>query len=153
MTAARTITLEPMELALVLAKKAAEAGEVPVGAVLTHDGKVIAQAYNLTKTRRDPTTHAEILVLQEGARLLQNERLLETVLYVTKEPCAMCAGAIVQARVPVLVYGASDDKMGACGSVVDVIPNKKLNHRPTVIKGVLAAESARLLKDFFRRKR
>lgn len=142
-----------MSRVLSLAQCAARREEVPVGALLVQNGRVIASAYNLTRRRKDPTAHAEILVLQKAALKLRNERFTETVLYVSLEPCAMCAGAIVQARIPLLVYGAVDAKAGACGSVLKVIPNKKLNHRPLVVKNVLAEKSARLLKDFFRWKR
>lgn len=142
-----------MDKALALARMAARKGEVPVGALLVKGGKILAKSGNLTQTNTDPTAHAEILVLQKASRKLRNERLLGTELYVTKEPCAMCAGAIVQARVPVVFFGAYDPKAGACGSVLNVIPNKKLNHQPTVKGGVLAEASARLLRSFFRRKR
>jgi tRNA(adenine34) deaminase len=142
-----------MEKALVLARKAARAGEVPIGAVLVHEGTVIASSYNLTRTKHDPTAHAEIVVLQRGSKILKNERLLDSVLYVTKEPCVMCAGAIVQARVPTVVFGAPDPKTGACGGAFKILPNKKLNHRPAVIKGVLREECAQLLVDFFKKRR
>lgn len=147
------IPLKPMREALALARRAARQGEVPVGAVLTHNGKTIAASHNLTRTRKDPTAHAEVVALQMGAKALKNERLLETVLYVTKEPCVMCAGAIVQARIPIVVYGAPDPKAGACGSAFRVLPSRKLNHRPLVLRDVLGDEGARLLKSFFRRKR
>lgn len=142
-----------MKQTLTLARKAAKAGEVPIGAVIVQGGKVIASAFNLTRTEKDPTAHAEILVLQQAAKKLRNERLTDTVLYVSLEPCAMCAGAIVQARVPLVVYGAKDARAGACGSVFRVIPNKKLNHRPKVVGGIFAEESVRILQTFFRRRR
>jgi tRNA(adenine34) deaminase len=142
-----------MKKALGLAAEAARRDEVPIGALLVKNGRILARAANQTKKRKDPTAHAEILVLQKAAKILKNERFLETILYVTKEPCAMCAGAIIQARIPLVVFGARDPKMGACGSALGVIPNRKLNHRPAVIKGVLADESIFLLQDFFRRKR
>jgi tRNA(adenine34) deaminase len=113
----------------------------------------MAKGFNRTRTWRDPTAHAEIVVIQQAIKKLNNERFLDTTLYVTLEPCAMCAGAIIQARIPLVVFGARDPKMGACGSALGVIPNRKLNHRPAVIKGVLADESIFLLQDFFRRKR
>lgn len=139
--------------ALALAGRAAKKGEVPVGVLLVKGGKIISQAHNQTRTLHDPTAHAEIIALQKAALKIKNERFLETVLYVTKEPCAMCAGAIVQARIPLVVFGAKDAKMGACGSVVKVIPNRKLNHRPHVVSGVLADEAIAQLKDFFRKRR
>ncbi len=142
-----------MRKALWEARLSAKAGEVPIGAVLVRDGRVIARGHNLTRTRADPTAHAEIVVIQKAAAKIKNERFLGATLYVTLEPCAMCAGAIVQARIPTVVYGAEDPKAGACGSVVKVLPNGKLNHRPRVEGGVLAKESAALLKGFFRKRR
>ncbi len=142
-----------MARALALAGRAAKKGEVPVGALLVKEGKVISRAHNQTRGLHDPTAHAEIVAIQKAVTKIKNERFLETILYVTKEPCAMCAGAIVQARIPTVVYGARDPKMGACGSALKVLPNRKLNHRPTVVSGVLAEASATLLKDFFRKRR
>lgn len=142
-----------MAKALALAKRAAKKGEVPVGALLLKDGKVISQAHNQTRTLHDPTAHAEIIALQKAVPKLKNERFLDTIMYVTKEPCAMCAGALIQARVPTVVYGAKDPKMGACGSAIKVLPNRKLNHRPHVVSGVLADEAATLLKGFFQERR
>ena len=140
-------------MALKEAQKAADKDEVPIGAVLVHNGKVIARAHNLTRTRHDPTAHAEIIVLKKASQVLNNERLLNTTLYVTLEPCVMCAGAIVQARIPMVVFGARETNTGACGSAFEILPNKKLNHRPVVIKDILAEESATLLKNFFKIKR
>lgn len=142
-----------MRMALAQAQLAARRGEVPIGAVLVRDGKVLARGHNLTRTRRDPTAHAEVVVIQRASKKLKNERILEAKLIVTLEPCAMCAGAIVQARIPVVVFGAADPKAGACGSVLKVLPHKKLNHRPKVKGGVMCVESANLLKSFFRRRR
>jgi tRNA(adenine34) deaminase len=142
-----------MQAAFKLARAAARQGEVPIGAVLLKGNRVIAQAFNLTRTHHDPTAHAEMIAIHKAAKILENERLLETVLYVTLEPCAMCAGAIVQARIPTVVFGARDPKAGAAGSVFNVLSKKKLNHRPAVIKDVMAAECGQLLRDFFRRKR
>lgn len=142
-----------MQKALGLARVAARRGEVPIGALLIQDGKILARGYNLTKTWHDPTAHAEIVVLQKAAQKIKNERILRSVLYVSLEPCAMCAGAIVQARIEKVVFGAKDPKAGACGSVLKVFPNRKLNHQPNVIKGILAEESGQLLKDFFRKRR
>ena len=142
-----------MDKALAIAVKAGDRGEVPIGAVLVKDGKIISRAHNLTRTKKDPTGHAEMVVIRNAIAKLKNERFLGTTLYVTLEPCAMCAGAIVQARIPTVVFGAHDAKAGACGSVFKILPNKKLNHRPTVISGVLAESAVELLKDFFRRRR
>lgn len=139
--------------ALMEARKAAKKGEVPVGAVLEINGKAFSHGYNLTRTDCDPTAHAEIVVLRKAGKKLGSERLVGSTLYVTLEPCAMCAGAIVQARVKTVVYGAEDPKAGACGSVFKIIPNQKLNHRPAVIPGVLASQSSKLLKDFFKNRR
>ncbi|OVE76840.1 tRNA-specific adenosine deaminase [bacterium F11] len=142
-----------MNLALKEAQKAFSKDEVPIGAILVRDGHILAKGHNLTRTRKDPTAHAEMVVIQKAIKKIKNERFLGTTLYVTLEPCAMCAGAIIQARIPIVVFGAKDPKAGACGSVLKVIPNKKLNHRPKVVKGVLGKEAAKLLKDFFRGKR
>ena len=142
-----------MNRALSLARRAARVGEVPIGAVVVRDGLVIAEGYNLTRTDSDPTAHAEIVALRRAGQHLKNERLLGCDLYATLEPCAMCAGAIVQARIARVVYGAPDPKAGACGSVLRVLPNKKLNHRPTVVRWLRAEESARLLKGFFQARR
>jgi tRNA(adenine34) deaminase len=142
-----------MRRAIWLAKKAARRGEVPIGAVLVRDGKIISEGYNLTRTWHDPTAHAEILAIQRAAKKIRNERLLGAILYVTLEPCAMCAGAVVQARLSSVVYGAKDPKAGACGSVFCVIPNVKLNHRPVVKGGVLAKECGKILTNFFKKRR
>jgi tRNA(adenine34) deaminase len=138
-----------MRLAIEHARKALEHGDVPVGAVVVHDGKVVGAGHNERERRRDPTAHAETLALQAAARQRRSWRLLDTVLYVTLEPCAMCAGAIVLARVPRVVFGTHDPKAGAAGSVLDVLAEPRLNHRPAVQGGVLAAECAELLTDFF----
>ncbi len=124
-----------MRLALREAERAAEHEDVPIGAVVAHGGEVIAAAHNERELRQDPTAHAEIVALREAARALGAWRVLGAVLYVTLEPCAMCAGAIVLARVPRLVFGASDPKAGACGSVMDVLGEPRLNHRPEVAGG------------------
>lgn len=139
--------------ALVQARRAGRLDEVPVGAVIVKDGRVIARGHNLTRTKHDPTAHAEIVALRRASAKLKNERLIGAELYVTLEPCAMCAGAIVQARLAAVHYGTRDPKAGACGSALKVLPHLKLNHRPAVSGGVLAAESAQILVDFFRRKR
>src|SRR5580692_8480848 len=140
---------EFMQLALEEGRACAEAGEVPIGAVLVHRDEVLARGSNRTIRDCDPTAHAEIVVLREAAQKLGNYRLAETTLYVTLEPCAMCAGAIIQARVPRVVYGADDPKGGAFRTCFEILTNPKLNHRVEVISGVLAAESAALLQTFF----
>ena len=142
-----------MRLALDEARAAGARGETPIGAVLARDGEVLARAGNEREERPDPTAHAELLVLREGAAKLGGWRLPGTTLYVTLEPCAMCAGAIVLARIPRVVYGAPDPKAGAAGSVLDVLGEGRLNHRPVVVSGVLEAESAALLRDFFSARR
>jgi tRNA(adenine34) deaminase len=138
-----------MRLALREAERALEHEDVPIGAVVVRGGEVLAAAHNERELRQDPTAHAEIIALQEAARALGTWRVLDTVIYVTLEPCAMCAGAIVLARVPRVVYGATDPKAGASGSVLDVLNEPRLNHRPEVAAGLLAAESAELLSSFF----
>jgi tRNA(adenine34) deaminase len=138
-----------MRLALREAERALEHDDVPIGAVVVRDGEVLATAHNERELRQDPTAHAEIIALREAARLRGSWRVLDAVIYVTLEPCAMCAGAIVLARVPRLVYGATDPKAGACGSVVDVVSEPRLNHCPEVAAGLLAAECGELLSGFF----
>jgi tRNA(adenine34) deaminase len=142
-----------MRLALREAERALEHEDVPIGAVLVRDGEVVAVAHNERELRQDPTAHAEVIVLREAARLAGSWRVLGAVLYVTLEPCAMCAGAIVLARVPRVVYGASDPKAGACGSVLDVPGEPRLNHRPEVAGGLLAEECGGLLSGFFASRR
>ena len=142
-----------MRLALREAGRALDHDDVPIGAVVVHEGEVIAAARNERELRRDPTAHAEILALREAAGHLGSWRLLDTVLYVTLEPCAMCAGAIVLARVPRVVYGTDDPKAGAAGSVLDVLGEPRLNHRPAVARGLLADEAAELLRAFFASRR
>ena len=142
-----------MRLALALAATASEHGDVPIGAVLRSGEDVLAQAVNERELRADPTAHAEVLALREGSERLGSWRLLETTLYVTLEPCAMCAGAIVLARVPRVVFAAPDPKAGAAGSVLNVLAEPRLNHRPEVVAGVLAEEGAELLRSFFRERR
>jgi tRNA(adenine34) deaminase len=142
-----------MRLALEHARQALGQGDVPVGAVVVHDGTVVGAGHNERERRRDPTAHAETLALREAAQRRRSWRLLDTVLYVTLEPCAMCAGAIVLARVPRVVYGAPDPKAGAAGSVLDVLAEPRLNHRPAVRGGVLAADCAALLTEFFTARR
>jgi tRNA(adenine34) deaminase len=142
-----------MHMALHEAERALEHDDVPIGAVLVRDGELVAGAHNERELRQDPTAHAEIIALREVARLAGSWRLLDTVLYVTLEPCAMCAGAIVLARLPRVVYGARDPKAGACGSVLDVLGEQRLNHRPHVAGGLLAEECGGLLSEFFASRR
>jgi tRNA(adenine34) deaminase len=138
-----------MRLALREAERAAEHDDVPIGAVVVREGEVIGAAGNERELRADPTAHAEMLALREAARELGGWRVPDSVLYVTLEPCAMCAGAIVLARVPRVVIGAADPKAGAAGSVMDILGEPRLNHRPRVDAGLLATESAALLEAFF----
>jgi tRNA(adenine34) deaminase len=142
-----------MQEALAEARSAAEAGEVPIGAVLVHEGKILARSNNRTIRDCDPTAHAEMGVLREAARLLRNYRLADTTLYVTIEPCSMCAGAIIQARVPRLVYGADDPKGGAVRSCFEILSHPRLNHQVEVTGGVLAADCAAILQSFFAERR
>jgi len=142
-----------MQQALKEAQKAFEEDEVPVGAVIVKNKKIIARAHNLIKTKKDPTAHAEILVIKKASLKLKNERLIDSDLYVTIEPCAMCAGAIILARIKNLFFGAKDPKTGACGSVFDIINNKKNNHTVNVTEGILKDQCSDILKKFFERKR
>jgi tRNA(adenine34) deaminase len=142
-----------MQEALSEARSAAEAGEVPIGAMLVHNGKILARSGNRTIRDNDPTAHAEMVVLREAARLLGNYRLADTTLYVTIEPCSMCAGAIIQARVPRLVYGADDPKGGAVRSCFEILSHPRLNHHVEVTSGVLAADCAAILQSFFAERR
>jgi tRNA(adenine34) deaminase len=142
-----------MRLALREAERALEHEDVPIGAVVAHEGEVLAAAHNERELRQDPTAHAEIVALREAARALGTWRVHDAVLYVTLEPCAMCAGAIVLARVPRVVFGASDPKAGGCGSVMDVLGEPRLNHRPVLAGGLLAAECGALLSEFFASRR
>ena len=142
-----------MQEALAEARAAAAAGEVPIGAVLVHDAKILVRSGNRTIRDNDPTAHAEIIVLREAARLLGNYRLSGTTLYVTIEPCSMCAGAMIQARVPRLVYGAEDPKGGAVRSCFAILSHPRLNHQVEISSGILAAEAAALLQSFFAARR
>lgn len=142
-----------MELALAQARLARERGEVPVGAVVVLDGKVIAAAHNRRELDQDPVAHAEILALRQAAAALGRWRLCATTLYVTLEPCAMCAGALVHARVGELVYGCDDPKAGAVRTLYQLCEDPRLNHRLSVVPGVLAEPCSRLLRDFFARLR
>ena len=142
-----------MQLALAEAYASVEAGEVPIGALLIREGQVIARSGNRTIRDTDPTAHAEMVVIREAARIFGNYRLADTTLYVTLEPCAMCAGAIVQARIPRVVYGADDPKGGAVRSCFKVLTSEKVNHCSEVTAGVLGEESAYLLQSFFSSRR
>jgi tRNA(adenine34) deaminase len=142
-----------MQEALKEAQKAFAEDEVPVGAVIVYKGRVIARDHNRIERLNDPTAHAEMLVLTSATNYLQAKWLNEASLYVTIEPCSMCAGALVLSRIKNLYFGAKDPKTGACGSVVNIVNNKKLNHRIKVTGGLLKEESSSLLKEFFRKKR
>lgn len=142
-----------MRRALALAAQADAAGEVPVGAVLVLDGRIAGEGYNAPISHSDPTAHAEIQALRAAAASVGNYRLPGSVLYVTLEPCAMCAGAILNARVARLVFGATDPKTGAAGSVIDLFAQSRINHQTSVQGGVLAEDCAALLRQFFARKR
>ncbi len=138
-----------MRLALAEAQQAYDEGEVPVGAVVVHGGRVIAAAHNQREALRDPTAHAEMVAITQAADALGSWRLLDCTLYVTLEPCPMCAGAIVQARMPTVVYGATDPKAGACHTLYQITTDARLNHQAAVIGGVLADECRALLQEFF----
>ena len=142
-----------MRYAMELAKRGQDQGEVPVGAVIIKDDKVIGEGWNQPIGQHDPSAHAEMVALRQAGENLENYRLLNTTLYVTLEPCVMCAGAIMHARIARLVYGATDPKAGAAGSVIDLFANKSINHHVAVEGGLLAAECGALLTDFFRAKR
>ncbi len=142
-----------MQQALTLAGQAAAAGEVPVGAVVVKDGVVVGRGYNQPISRHDPTAHAEIMALRDAALHFRNYRLPDCQLYVTLEPCCMCVGAIMHARIARVIFGASDAKTGACGSVVNLFMETRLNHHTIVQGGVMALESAQLLKGFFSQRR
>ncbi len=142
-----------MQIALALAQEAAAAGEVPVGAIVVKDGVVIGRGGNSPIDTHDPTAHAEIAALRDAAKNLGNYRLVGCSLYVTLEPCAMCTGAIQHARIARLVYGANDPKTGACGSVVNLMAEPKLNHHTEVFSGVLAKECGAMLSEFFKQRR
>jgi tRNA(adenine34) deaminase len=144
------IDLAFMRLAIEEARLAPQLGEIPVAAVLVQNGRPLASAHNFREVRQDPTAHAEMIVIRQAAEQLGSWRLTGTTLYVTLEPCAMCAGAIVQSRISRLVFGAWDPKAGACGSIFDIPADRRLNHRVDVAGGVLAEESQRLLQEFFR---
>lgn len=142
-----------MTVALDEARAAERAGEVPVGAVIVRSGELLARGHNLTHTANDPSAHAEMVAIRRAATASGHWRLLDCTLYVTLEPCAMCAGAIVLARLPRLVYGAADPKAGMTGSLGNLVQDPRLNHRVELVGGLLANESGSLLRDFFRRRR
>lgn len=142
-----------MQEALALAAQAASVGEVPVGAVVVRDGVIIGRGYNQPIARTDPTAHAEIMAMREAARTLNNYRLADCDLYVTLEPCVMCSGAIMHARIRRVVFAARDPKTGACGSAIDLFGQSHLNHHATVSSGLLADTAVSLLQQFFVRRR
>ncbi|MGO8932695.1 MAG: tRNA adenosine(34) deaminase TadA [Terracidiphilus sp.] len=144
---------QAMQAALAEARLAAEAGEVPIGAVVVHNGAIIARSQNRVLRDVDPTAHAEIVALRAAAAALGNYRLSGCTLFVTLEPCAMCAGAMIHARIDRLVFAAADPKAGACGSVLSVLNHPRLNHQIQMDQGILAEESAELLRNFFRERR
>ncbi|VAX76640.1 tRNA-specific adenosine deaminase [Serratia symbiotica] len=142
-----------MHQTLRLALRAQEEGEVPVGALLVFDNRVISKGWNQPINRHDPTAHAEIIALRQGGAVLQNYRILNATLYVTLEPCVMCAGAMILSRIRRLVYGAADEKSGAAGSLIDVFSNPGMNHKVEIVSGVLACACAAILRNFFRLRR
>lgn len=142
-----------MQMALREAAVSAEADEVPVGAILVRQGQVIGRAHNQTELLKDPTAHAEMVAITQAAAAIGDWRLTETTLYVTKEPCPMCAGAIVLARIPVVVFGVADPQRGGAVSVFNILNHPQLNHRPEVIQGILEDSCRSLLQEFFRRRR
>ncbi len=139
-----------MESAIREAEQASKRKEVPIGAVIVHEGRIIGKGYNQTETLQDPTAHAEIIAITAAASGLGSRRLEGCTLYVTLEPCAMCAGAIVLARIPRLVYGTADPKAGACGTLYNIVQDKRLNHRVELVAGVLEPRCSAPLKEFFR---
>ncbi len=142
-----------MKKALDLALHAEDEGEVPVGAILVQDSKCIAEGWNLPVSNNDPTAHAEVMALRSAGQILKNYRLLDTTLYVTLEPCVMCAGAIIHARISRVVFGAYDPKAGAAGSVFDVLNSDSLNHQPEICSGIMRGPCTDLLQSFFRQRR
>jgi tRNA(adenine34) deaminase len=142
-----------MEKALELARQAGKKGEVPVGAILVKDNTCVAAAHNLREQSGNPIAHAEMLVIQEASQKLGNWRLTDTTLYITLEPCPMCAGAIVLARIPKVVYATADPKAGAAGTIYNILQDERLNHQVELVSGILAEESSTLLKSFFKNRR
>ena len=139
-----------MALALEQAQLAADKGEVPVGAVVIHGEKVIAKTHNLRESNKDPLAHAELLAIADAAKLLGRWRLIECTLFVTLEPCPMCAGAIVNSRLDRIVYGTGDPRAGACGTIFNIVEDERLNHRPEVVRGVLKEPCSQILSKFFK---
>lgn len=142
-----------MQIALDEAEKAYQKGEIPVGAVIVKDDIIIAQAHNENRAAKNPVQHAEILVIEEACRILDNERLNDCRLFVTKEPCAMCSGAIIHSRISSVIIGTRDIRYGACGTVFNICGNEKFNHIPSLVFDVLQEESSQILKNFFLTKR
>lgn len=142
-----------MQIALEEAKKAEEIGEVPIGAIIVRDGEVVGRGYNRREIDHDPTAHAELLAIREASHKLGGWRLLNSTLYVTLEPCPMCAGAIVQSRIDRVVYGASDPKAGCAGTLMNLLQEDRFNHQVETVSGVMEEECGQILKDFFRRLR
>ncbi|WP_367398238.1 tRNA adenosine(34) deaminase TadA [Paenibacillus sp. MSJ-34] len=142
-----------MEAAIAEAKKAEAIAEVPIGAVIVHDGKIVGRGYNLRETAKDGTAHAEMIAIRQASETLQAWRLLDCRLYVTLEPCPMCAGAIVQSRIPLVVYGTADPKAGCAGTLMNLLQDSRFNHQTEVISGVLQQTCSALLTDFFRQLR
>jgi tRNA(adenine34) deaminase len=138
-----------MEYALKEAEQAYKRKETPIGAVIVHDNRIIGRGYNQIETLSDPTAHAEIIAITAAASQLGNHRLADCTMYVTLEPCAMCAGAIVLARIPTVVYGTADPKAGACGTLFNIVQDERLNHRAELVKGILESKCSAILKDFF----
>ena len=139
-----------MRVALQEAEVAAQKGEVPVGAVVVHNGQLIAKSHNLRELNKDPLAHAELLAIAEAAEHLDRWRLIDCTLYVTLEPCPMCAGAIVNSRLDRIVFGASDPRAGSCGSILNIVEDERLNHRPEVTRGILQPQCSEILSNFFR---
>jgi tRNA(adenine34) deaminase len=142
-----------MEMAFREAQKAYEEGEVPIGAIVVFEKRIIGRGYNLTEKLQDPTAHAEMIAITAAAEYLGSRRLLDTTIYVTLEPCPMCAGAIILARIPNLVYAANDPKSGACGALYNIVQDERLNHRVNVVAGVLENKCSLILSEFFRKLR
>lgn len=142
-----------MQHALTLADKAQQQGEIPVGAVLVRDGQVIGEGWNQSITLNDPSAHAEVMAIRDAGKRINNYRLIDTTLYVTLEPCPMCAGALVHSRITRLVFGASDDKTGAAGSIMNLVDHAKLNHQLSVTSGVCAQECSTKISNFFKMRR
>ncbi|MBC7819059.1 MAG: tRNA adenosine(34) deaminase TadA [Planctomycetaceae bacterium] len=138
-----------MRAALELARQAYDEGEVPIGAVIVHDGRIIGEGYNQRESLKDPTAHAEMIAITQAAQSLESWRLLDCTIYITLEPCPMCAGAIVLARIPTVIYGTDDPKAGACHSLFQITDDSRLNHRATVLGGVMQPECKALLQEFF----